>query len=258
MNAHAQIIADAYQPDRSLKGKLRRRLVRLVHTRPATVTLERPMLSFSFDDAPVSAAETGAQLLEARGLRGSYYISAGLAGRDGPMGLNIDRDGIQALAAAGHEIADHTYSHLDCGQADASSVLDEADLNGELLTAWTGYEPRSFAYPYGDVASAAKQALSGRFSTLRALHHGVIATGTDLNQTPAVGIEGDDGEAVALRWMAEARTRKAWLILYTHDVIETPSPWGCTPAVLERLIDQAVADGFDVVTVAEAARRIGA
>ncbi|HWT52550.1 MAG TPA: polysaccharide deacetylase, partial [Caulobacter sp.] len=33
---------DAYEPDRSLKGKLRRRLVRLVRRRPARVRLERP------------------------------------------------------------------------------------------------------------------------------------------------------------------------------------------------------------------------
>ena len=34
---------DAYEPDRSLKGKVRRRLIRLAHRRPARVKLERPM-----------------------------------------------------------------------------------------------------------------------------------------------------------------------------------------------------------------------
>ena len=53
------------------------------------------------------------------------------------------------------------------------------------------------------------------------------------------------------------KARKAWLILYTHDVAEEPSQWGCTTGALERLIDRAKADGFDVVTVAEGARRIG-
>ena len=58
-------------------------------------------------------------------------------------------------------------------------------------------------------------------------------------------------------WLDKAKARKAWLILYTHDVSETPSQWGCTTGALERLIDRAVAEGFDVVTVAEGARRIG-
>ena len=42
----------AYSADRSLKGKLRRRLVRLAERRPAKRAPDRPMVSFSFDDAP--------------------------------------------------------------------------------------------------------------------------------------------------------------------------------------------------------------
>ena len=80
---------------------------------------------------------------------------------------------------------------------------------------------------------------------------------TDRNQLPAVGIEGPEGETVARKWLAQAKARSAWLILYTHDVRPEPSPWGCTPEVLARLLDQAVADGFDVVTVREGARRLG-
>ena len=73
-----------------------------------------------------------------------------------------------------------------------------------------------------------------------------------------LGIEGEDGEAVAARWLDEAARRKGWLVLFTHDVRETPSPFGCTPQVLERLADKARDLGFEVVTLAEGARRIGA
>lgn len=248
---------DAYEPDRSLKGKLRRRLIRLAHRRPAKVALERPMVSFSFDDAPATACETGAQALEARGQRGTYYFAAGLAGRDGPMGRFATGMDARRLHDAGHEIACHTYSHLDCGQSSTAVTLADVDQNAEHLAAWGAGDPVSFAYPYGDVGAAAKTALAGRFKTLRALHHGLIADGADLNQAPAVGIEGEDGERVANAWLDKAKARKAWLILYTHDVAETPSQWGCTTGALERLIDRAVSDGFDVVTVAEGARRIG-
>ena len=58
--------------------------------------------------------------------------------------------------------------------------------------------------------------------------------------------------------MDGARRRKAWLILYTHDVADRPSPFGCTPAALGRLMDRAQAADFDIVTVAEGCRRIGA
>jgi peptidoglycan/xylan/chitin deacetylase (PgdA/CDA1 family) len=248
---------DAYEPDRSLKGKVRRRLIRLAHRRPARVKLERPMVSFSFDDAPTTACEAGAKVLEARGLRGTYYFAAGLTGREGPMGRFATGADARRLHAAGHEIACHTFSHLDCGQASQAETLADVDLNARHLAEWGTGEPVSFAYPYGDVASPAKTALGGRFKTLRALHHGLIADGADLNQAPAVGIEGADGEQVALDWLDKAHRRKAWLILYTHDVAPQPSQWGCTTAALERLVDGALMAGFDVVTVAEGARRIG-
>ena len=248
---------DAYEPDRTLKGKLRRRLIRLAHRRPAKVALERPMVSFSFDDAPATACEAGATALEARGLRGTYYFAAALTGRDGPMGRFATGQDARRLHDAGHEIACHTFSHLDCGQSSKAETLADIDQNAASLAQWGTGEPVSFAYPYGDVGAPAKTALAGRFKTLRALHHGLIADGADLNQAPAVGIEGADGEAVANSWLDKAKARKAWLILYTHDVADAPSQWGCTTGALERLIDRAVAEGFDVVTVAEGAKRIG-
>ncbi|WP_425998830.1 polysaccharide deacetylase family protein [Caulobacter sp. DWR1-3-2b1] len=248
---------DAYEPDRTLKGKLRRRLIRLAHRRPARVKLERPMVSFSFDDAPATACEAGAKVLEARGLRGTYYFAAGLTGRDGPMGRFATSEDAARLHADGHEIGCHTFSHLDCGQSSQEATLADIDQNAAALKSWGAGEPVSFAYPYGDVGSGAKTLLAERFKTVRALHHGLIANGADLNQAPAVGIEGEDGEAVALKWLDRAHARKAWLILYTHDVSTTPSRWGCSVEALERLVDGAMNAGFDVVTVAEGARRIG-
>jgi peptidoglycan/xylan/chitin deacetylase (PgdA/CDA1 family) len=249
--------ADAYQPDRSLKGKLRRRAVRLAHRRPLATAPARPVVSFSFDDAPASAALAGARALEARGLRGTFYVSAGLAGAEAPMGVCGQAEDYRRLAEAGHEIACHTYSHLDCGQASGPAAAADAVANAAAIRAWGAPAPATFAYPYGDVGFGPKRALAERYGLLRALHHGLIERGCDLNQAPAVGIEGADGEVVARRWLGEALRRRAWLILYTHDVREAPSPWGCTPDALGRLIDAALADGFEVAPVTQVLRSLG-
>jgi peptidoglycan/xylan/chitin deacetylase (PgdA/CDA1 family) len=247
----------AYEPDRSWKGKLRRRLVRLQARRPLTTAPDRPMVSFSFDDAPLTAATTGAEILEARGLRGTFFVSAALSGTQAPMGLCARAGDYHRLAEAGHEIACHTHSHLDCGQATGREALIDVARNERVLQAWGLEAPRTFAYPYGDVAKGPKAALSSRFSILRALHPGVIVRGSDLNQAPAVGVEGAAGEETARRWLDIARKRCGWLILYTHDVREDASPWGCTPAVWAGLVDAAIAEGFDIVTVEDGARRLG-
>jgi len=245
-----------YSADRSLYGKLRRRLARMVHTRPARLdALVRPLLTISFDDAPASAATTGAAILKRHGVRGTYFISAGLMDTESHLGRFAGPDEIRTLYAAGHEIACHTFSHFDCGRGSGTDIVRELDENRKALAALGLPPATTFAYPYGDVSPQAKAVLDPRFTASRALHHGLITVGSDLNQTPAVGIEGADGEQVALDWLARAQTEKAWLVLYTHDVRENPSSWGCTPEVLERLVVTARDMGFDCVTYAEGAAR---
>ncbi len=248
--------ATPYSADRSLVGKLRRRLARMVCTKPAQLQdLSRPRLTISFDDAPVSSATTAAEILTRHGVQGTYFISAGLMGRSDHLGGYAGAAEIRALAAAGHEIACHTYSHLDCGQASGEDIARDIAQNQAALKEMGIAGSTTFAYPYGDVSPQAKMILNDRYLAARALHHGLITTGTDLNQTPAVGIEGAEGEAVALDWMRRAKaTRNAWLVLYTHDVRDTPSDWGCTRQVLSHLMSRAIEMGFDIVTFAEGAQ----
>jgi len=255
------MLAAADQPhvaDPSLKGKLRRRFARLVERRPVRMRLDRPIVSFAFDDAPASSAHEGARVLEAAGARATYYVSVGLCDRDGPMGRFADEAEIDALAARGHEIGCHTFTHLDCAQADAGRIERDIDCNIAALTSRGVAEPATFAYPYGEVSVPAKRLLAARYRALRGVHQGLIEDGSDLNQLPGVGIEGEDGEARAAAWIERAAARKAWLILFSHDVQPEPSPWGCTPDALSRLVAKAQAAGCEILPVASALDRIEA
>jgi peptidoglycan/xylan/chitin deacetylase (PgdA/CDA1 family) len=249
-------MADVYHADPSWRGKLRRRTVRLAARRPAKAPAG-PMISFAFDDVPASAALAGAAILERLGVKGTFYVAAALAGTDAITGPMARADDVRQLADAGHEIGCHTYTHLDCGQASACDAVEDVARNAETLSHWGVERPATFAYPFGDVAPATKRALAPRFALMRALHYGLVAAGTDLNQAPAVGVEGPDGEALAMSWLQRAARQGAWLILCTHDVADAPSPYGCTPDALERLVEAALASGLAPVTVAEGAARVG-
>lgn len=238
-----------YQPDLSLAGKLRRRLSRLTCRRPARLDLTRPVVTFSFDDIPASAAHEGAAVLEARGVRGVFYVCAGLYGRDGHMGRFADAAEIRRLAERGHEIGGHTFDHIDCRRAAPAALAADLDANDRALAAF-GPAPH-FAFPYGEVSPRAKALLSRRYATLRGVHKGLMRDGDDLNQMPGVGIEGAGGEAVARAWIDRAVRRNAWLILYTHDVRPSPSPWGCTPEVLAAAVDHALASGCEIRTISQ-------
>lgn len=237
-----------YSPTETVLDKVRRKVSRFTARRPARLAFDRPTLSISFDDAPVSATRVGAEILEAAGARGTYFVSAGLAGRDSPMGVYAGIEDFQRLAAAGHEIGCHTYSHLDCGRACGDVIASDVTLNDTTLLEH-GFRTETFAYPYGEVSTTAKAMLGPRFKALRTVNAGLIDGTADLNWLPGVGIEGPGGEAKAKRWLDKARPKNAWVILFTHDVRDQPSDWGCTPDVLERLVKGALADGFQILPV---------
>ena len=236
-----------YSADASLTGKLRRRFARLVHRRPAHLNLSGPTVSFTFDDAPASAAAAAA-ILERHQARGTYYLCAGLFDETGHMGRYINADEAADLAARGHEIACHSHGHVDAHRTAGEALTDDSDRNVATLTALGG-SARHFAFPYGEVSPAAKARLADRYGSLRGVHAGLVQDGSDLNQLPAVGIEGEDGEAIARRWIDQAVETGGWLILFTHDVSDSPSAWGCTPAALDRLAAHALARGCALKTV---------
>jgi peptidoglycan/xylan/chitin deacetylase (PgdA/CDA1 family) len=247
-----------HNADASWRGKLRRRYARLRRRRKLCGRPARPIVSFTFDDVPESAAVAGAGALEARGWRGTFYISAGLFGREGPMGRYAGSEDVRRLARAGHEIGCHTYSHLECGPAAPDRIAREVEINAAALAELCGGPPRTFAYPFGDVSCEAKTELAPRFRLLRALHPGLARQGTDLNLTPAVPIDGPEGESRGALWIERAARRRSWLILCLHDVADDRSFWGCTPEALARLIARAEARGCDILPVAEALDRLEA
>ncbi|CAN5222193.1 oligosaccharide deacetylase HfsH [soil metagenome] len=247
-----------HRADASLKGKLRRRLVRLAHRRAAGRVPERPMLSFSFDDAPASAFGEGGAILSAKEMRATYFVCAGLDGLSGPMVEYGTRADISSAHAAGHEIADHTFSHMDLGEASAQAVNADLDRNARALSDWGLPAPATFAYPFGDVGFASKRVAGARFQLARGLHHGIVKAGADLAQAPAVGVEGDGGEALAHDWLEQLSQGGGWLILFSHAVTDLPSPFGMSKTALAGLADAATERGFEVVTVAQGAARVRA
>jgi peptidoglycan/xylan/chitin deacetylase (PgdA/CDA1 family) len=246
-----------YHADASLYGKLRRRLSRALSRKPAAQAPGRPMISFAFDDAPTSAATTGAAILEAYGARGSFFTCAGMAGEQYTTGVMASRDELLALSTNGHEIGCHTYRHLDCGRATEAEIARSVDENCKALTSWGLPAPESFAYPYGDVSPAAKRVVDRRFRIARALHPGLVQQGSDLNQTPGIAVEGDRGVELALSWMDRAIGDGGWLILFTHGVCDEPGLFDCATSAFEMLVSAADGSGFDFVTVGEGARRMG-
>jgi peptidoglycan/xylan/chitin deacetylase (PgdA/CDA1 family) len=138
-----------YHPDMSLKAKVKRRLVPFQARRILKPKLDRPIVSFSFDDCPKSVIENALKPLEQENWRSTIYIAMGLCGTTNHLGLHMSASDVKALHENGHEIADHTFNHIDTSQHSTATVLADIEKNQESLKAMGLPKSKTFAYPYG-------------------------------------------------------------------------------------------------------------
>lgn len=242
-----------------LAGSLTNRLIRATPWQLIQIPSQQPIVSFTFDDVPDSALRSGAAILEARGVRGTFYISGSLEGRVEPDRTLIDAAGCRELAARGHEIGCHTFGHRDIRHVDRARFAADLADNARYLDA---VDPRpgrrNFAYPYNSGCLGKRAMLADSYRTCRAGGEAINRGPTDPIFLNAVEIRQPETHVAGLtRWIDALIVKPGWLIFFTHDVAPTPTPYGCTPAAFERLVAHAVARGCSVLTVDAALNHMG-
>lgn len=207
------------------------------------------IVTFAFDDFPLSALSAGGTALEQRSARGTFYASFGLAG-DAAAGVGSIEDLI-APATRGHEVASHTFGHLDATTTSPAAL--DADLRTNTATASAhGLTLSNFAFPFGRHHRSSMLICQRHFRTARTTQHAVNRGPTDLYALRAVRLYSRNGINGCRDYIDDITRRPGWLIFYTHDVCETPSSYGCTPRDFEAVVDYTLAAGARIETVAGA------
>jgi peptidoglycan/xylan/chitin deacetylase (PgdA/CDA1 family) len=166
------------------------------------------------------------------------------------LGEQFWQDDLDALLTDGHELASHTFHHLSCHVARARIFQEDAVHGRHALDGMTGWDPGNFAYPYGHVSMRMKKPLGMLMRSCRGIYGGVNDE-ADLNLLRANSLYGGKERlAAATALVTLARQRGGWLIFYTHDVSERPSPYGCTPELLEATVAAALTSDLRIRTVA--------
>lgn len=222
---------------------------------PSKITYPGGVASFTFDDFPKTALSVGGELLKKYGARGTYYVSLGLRGATGELGPLFDFDDVRSAHQDGHELACHTYSHLNCRNASSEEILMDVSVNANALApVLDNYTFTNSAFPFGAVSPNAKSALSGSFNTCRGIKFGTNSGTVDLASLASTHLYSRDFDVGALRGLIDENRRLGgWLIFYTHDVAEMPSLYGCTPSQLEAIISYA-AERNNILPVRDALR----
>lgn len=254
------MIPAPYRPRGGLAGKVHRAQMRFTGKIALPLQPGESRVSFSFDDFPRSAGETAAEMLEQRGMRATYYVSACFAGEDTHFGAMYETEDLTRLYAKGHEIACHTYSHGDASQMRLAALETDIERNARALKDQGYHGPLdTFAFPYGEASLKAKAALTQRFNCVRGIYPGINKTPADRGLLRACPLDGGDkGLKKALAQIDALRHSPGWLIFYGHDVRDTHSPWGCSPEFLETVANAVQASKIPVQTVAAAFQDLSA
>ncbi len=241
-----------YQPSKSLGKRIGRRLAPLRARRRLAFNLERPIVSFSFDDCPQSALRNGITKLDALGWKSTIYIAPSLLGTANHHGLQMNEGEVRAAHSNGHEIGGHSFSHIDLTQVNEADAMADIEKGRRALSAM-GLPPcKTFAYPYGQTMAGLKTRLGAEYAGLRGIESGVMRGQADLNQirsTPLFRGERFDALLGQIRSLGES---PAWLTLFTHDITDNPTDWGCTPAQMDAVIKAVQSVGAEVLPVAAA------
>ncbi len=227
-----------------------RRLSRYVE-KSILPTPDQSIVTFSFDDCPLSAIQTALPMLEAQDWSATIYVACGLCDTENHLGVHMSLQDVTDVHARGHEIADHTFSHLNTMDVSLETFLADIEKNQSVLKSLGLPPSRHFAYPFGEVSPTLKRALRKRFSTMR----GVISPKTpaqDANLLNAMRVYSDETVELAITQISTLAETPQWLHFFTHDVRDTPSEFGCTPENFSRIVAAVKSSGVAVMTVDQA------
>jgi peptidoglycan/xylan/chitin deacetylase (PgdA/CDA1 family) len=242
---------------RSQLGRVRGNVLGAFHRRLVPLGGSGPVVSFTFDDFPRTAASIGGPILEKFETRGTYYLAAGLANTTTELGDLFAEDDIHSLMERGHEIASHTFQHSSCRSVSLPAFQADVEKGAKAVEHRTGRKAANFAYPYGHVTLGTKRALASCVTSARSILPGFNGPEIDLNLLRANHLYGGIEASQPVRDLILQNTKqKSWLIFYTHDVRPEPSEYGCTPALFEFAVALARQQSR-ILTVREVLAEIG-
>jgi peptidoglycan/xylan/chitin deacetylase (PgdA/CDA1 family) len=215
----------------------------------------RAAVSITFDDARPSQLDHGLPVLDANGIRATFYVL--------PRHVAPRRDAWRAVAAAGHEIGNHSMTHPCSGNHRSSQANPLEDLTVDALAAdiaraddelhaLLGVTARTYAYPCGQttvgrgeqkasyVPVVARRFLAGRG------YRG--ETANDPDACDLALLDAFHGDALTLDAMLAtvdgAVEDERWAIFAFHEVRPAgePDPWAVTTDVLAGLCARLRAD----------------
>jgi peptidoglycan/xylan/chitin deacetylase (PgdA/CDA1 family) len=241
-----------------VRGRINERLTRNWTPHALPNQSPAPLVSFSFDDFPRSAAKAGAEILGEFRIKGTYFVAGARAGQRAEGLEHFTDDDLARLARDGHEIGCHTFTHASLPKLTTDEIDRELLRNKEYVRRVLGdYKMTSFAYPFGHATIAVKAYLRRFFPVCRGVWSRVNKGSIDFSQLKAVELKQPFDPKRIEKVLDETTAASGWTIFFTHDVSDHPNYYRCAPRDLARVVKDVLDRKIEVLPVSGAAARVG-
>lgn len=237
-----------------INSALLKRLNKILYRENYFIKLSSPIVSFTFDDFPKTAVRNGARILRSYGKTGTFYLSLELLGAFSDVGLPIaDKSDIEKIISDGHDLGDHTYNHFNAFKVTNTDYEIAIKKNREKFQELFSIDNfNSFAYPFGYLKPATKKIVRCYYRFARGIEDGINVGITDLILLKAVHVKGGiENIEYYKNLISINKEKKGWLIFFTHEVENSPTPFGCNEELLSRIIELSLESGSEIMNISE-------
>ncbi len=216
-------------------------------------------VSFTFDDGWNSHYTKVMPILNAAGMKGSFYIITDEIAKaptySSPNQIDdteyMNATYIKALANGGHEIGSHSRTHPHLTQLTSAKLTDEIVGSKQALTN-IGINAQTFVYPYGEYNTAVVQAVKNAgYIGARTVNGGYNTSTTDPYLLFHREINNTTTLAQVKNWVDTAIAQDKWLVLTFHQIDNTGAQYGNTPQLFQQVVDYVASTKVNVVTMGQ-------
>lgn len=189
------------------------------------------LVALTFDDGPYPPY-TGQVLdvLKERNIPATFFV----------IGQNAAKypEILRRIVAEGHQLGNHTYTHVDLLKLDRQGIITEIDKTNQVIAAAVGYPPHVMRPPHGFRDAVVMDAMAEK--KLKVIEWSVASR--DWVNPGA--------EVIAERTLSKVQNGSV-ILLHDGDGIAAASPREQTVAATRIIIDKLLAEGYKFVTVDE-------
>ncbi|MFY9636979.1 MAG: polysaccharide deacetylase family protein [Cellulosimicrobium cellulans] len=188
-------------------------------TKPGPLRWDKPMVSITFDDGWQSVYARALPLLEKHNFRSTQYVNPSSIETQNFMTAAQ----VQQMNEAGHEIASHSYKHVDLTSIGADRLHEEARQSEEALAA-AGLGTNNLATPYGRSDAQVDWYASKYYDIVRGTDDGInTRQNLEPHNLKVFYVTDETTPENLAEALAETSRINGWLILVYHQIATSES-----------------------------------